>query len=519
MKKSYRTLINVLSSVGVLAVNVVISFWLSPFIINNIGVEANGFVSLAANFITYASLIVTALNGMAARFITIEYAKKDYKKANLYYNSVFWGNLIIVGIMFIPSVILIAYFELFFDVPTNILLDVKILFAIVFLSFYISTAAPNYDVGCFASNRLDRQYLPDMLTQLLRAIIIIGMFTILLPHVWYVSLASLIVNIIMLLVNRNNTHKLTPELKISLKKGSIICSKDSIKVLVGSGMWSSISSMGNILLSGLDLLVCNLLLGATAMGILSVSKILANYLQQLSSSLTRAFTPELTLDYAAGNKTGLYRNLDRSMKLTACLMTIATAGMLTFGERFFSLWVPSQDAKLLAILSGLSFLGYFFTSGTQILYNVFTVTNHVKESAIAQILSGIASITLTVVLVKYFNIGIYAVAFVSTICNFIRNMTFTLPMTAKWLGLKKTVFYPMTLRTLISTLSICFLSIIVQNLFIINNWLVFVIEAVFVAIIGLGINLIIMLSKEDRLFVLEKIKAKLCHGSHHLKNK
>ena len=85
-----KTMINVICSLFVLATNVLISFFLSPFIVKNIGVEANGFVTLANNFVTYAQLIVSALNSMAARFIAIAYVKKDYKKANLYYNSVFW---------------------------------------------------------------------------------------------------------------------------------------------------------------------------------------------------------------------------------------------------------------------------------------------------------------------------------------------------------------------------------------------------------------------------------------------
>ncbi len=73
--------------------------------------EANGFVTLANNFVTYANLIVTALNSMAARFITVEYVKKNYKKANLYYNSVFWGNLIVVAVFIITGDIFYCSFR------------------------------------------------------------------------------------------------------------------------------------------------------------------------------------------------------------------------------------------------------------------------------------------------------------------------------------------------------------------------------------------------------------------------
>ena len=108
MGKNMKTIINVVCSLMVLGTNVLVSFFLSPYIVKNIGVEANGFVTLANNFVTYAQLIVTALNSMAARFIAIAYVKKQYKKANLYYNSVFWGNLIIVAVLIIPAIFCIV---------------------------------------------------------------------------------------------------------------------------------------------------------------------------------------------------------------------------------------------------------------------------------------------------------------------------------------------------------------------------------------------------------------------------
>lgn len=506
MAKNRKTIINLASSVVVLIINIAINLWLSPFIIKNIGVEANGFISMANSFVTYANLIVTALNGMASRFITIEYAKGNYEKANVYYNSVFWGNLIICAVLIIPSIILIVFFEVFFDVPPDILLDVKILFSFVFFGFFLQTGAPNYEAGCYVSNRLDRTYIPQAILTVFRSAIIIGLFVIFAPHVWYVGLASFFVTTSMLIINKLNTKKLTPELKVTLKPGNVICSKSAIKDLVGSGIWNSISNMGNILLSGLDLVVCNALLGATAMGVLSVSKIFIIYMQQLSASFTQSFAPELTIDFALGNKENLKSNLNRSMKITGCILSIATAGMIVFGKSFFELWVPTQDANILSKLAILSFLGYIFTSGTQILYNVFQVTNHVKENSIAMIISGVVSILITILLVKFTNLGLYAIAGTSTICNFIRNMFFTLPATAKYLGYKWNSFYHMCLRTFISTLVVGLISFGVIQLIHISSWKIFIIDVVIVCVIGLLINIMIMLSKSDREYLFSKIK-------------
>ena len=67
-----QTGINFIAQVMAFAINLCVSFFLTPFIIENIGAEANGFVGLANNFMEYAQLFTIAINSMAGRFITIK---------------------------------------------------------------------------------------------------------------------------------------------------------------------------------------------------------------------------------------------------------------------------------------------------------------------------------------------------------------------------------------------------------------------------------------------------------------
>lgn len=506
MSANKKTIINLICSMMVLATNIVINFWLSPYIVKNIGVEANGFVTLANNFVTYAQLIVTALNSMAARFIAISYVRKDYKKANLYYNSVFWGNLIIVAVLLIPAVYLIARLEHIVDIPQDIILDVKVLFGFVFLNFFITTGLPNWDCGTYVTNRLDRTYIPQMIASVVRCVFIILVFIILSPKVYYVGIAATMMTVIILTENWYNTHKLTPELKI-YKKPTF--SKSAVAELVGSGIWNAISSVGNILLSGLDLIICNLFLGATNMGILSLSKLIPNYMQQLSASIRNAFAPELTINYAKEDKDAVLHDINRAMKITSIILTIPIAVVVTLGDEFFALWVPSQDAKLLQTLSVLSILGYMFTSGTQILYNVFSTVNKVKTNAIAMVLSGMSSTVITLMVIKFTDLGIYAVAGVSTFCNLVRNMTFSLPMTAKYLGYKWNKFYPQVIMTIVSSIALLVVYHFVALILPGGSWAELIFSAGVLGLIGLIINGFIVLNKSERKFLIDKLDNKI----------
>lgn len=504
-----QSVVNLICSMSVLLVNLFISFWLSPFVIRTIGVEANGFISLAGNFITYASIIEMAMSSMASRFITIEYIKGNYQKANIYYNSVFWGRLMIILVLIGPAVYLVGRLEHFVNVPQNILTDVRLLFGIMFGNFFFSLCLPNWGVATFATNKLHRYYIPDAVLNLLRAVLLFGVLTLLIPKVYYIAAVSLVLSIVSVTIQWYNKKLLLPNLSLSLRRGKRIYSRHAIWELISSGVWNSISSVGNMLLSGMDLLVCNLFLGPTAMGIVALSKILPAQMQTLSASVRSAFTPSITINYAKGDMEVVYRDLRRAMKMTSFIMIIPIAGIVTFGDWFFSLWVPSQNAQLLQTLSVLGIVGYMFTSGTQILFSVFGVVNKVRPNSIAMVSSGVVSICTMYLLVKYTDLGIYIFAGVSMIVNLVRNMTFTLPVTARYLGFKWTRFYPQVGQTVLASIVLIIIGQILKPWLPSGSWISLILSVIAFCVVAIPVSLVILFNRGERKYLLEKAAHKL----------
>lgn len=513
MAKNYsnntRTAINIISSFGVTIFGLLISFFLSPYIVRTIGVEANGFVSLAGNFTAYATLVVMALNNMAGRYITIAYVRKDYKQANIYYNSVFWGNLLIVCVLLMPSAILIGNLERVISIPEHLQTDVKILFTLVFLAFFLRTGAPNWDCGPLVTNRLDRSYLPGVFTSLLRCGLILGMYWLLTPRVWYSSFVGLITTSISLGIAAYNTHVLTPELRIHFKKP--LCSSRAVWELVGSGIWSSIANAGNMLFSGLDLVICNLTLGPAAMGVLSLSKTIPAILVDFSESLRGAFGPELTILYAKGDKQEMIRIIRRNIKVTMVIISVLTGGIIIMSDCFYSLWLPTQNARLLQILTILAILRYITDSGITTLANVFPTTNTVRYNAMGLLISGGVSITATLLLVKFTDWDLYVIAGTSSVVTIIRSMVFLIPASSHFIGLKWYTFYPQVLQSVLSCAVIIVIGCVVRMIIHIDNWLLFFLACGITAVLGLGANMMIVLNKDERHYLINLLKRKIFH--------
>lgn len=87
-----RFIINITATVTAFVIGLCINFFLTPFIVENLGREAYGFIGLSNDFLTYFTLITIALNAMAGRFITIRYVEGRIEEANRYLSSVFFTD-------------------------------------------------------------------------------------------------------------------------------------------------------------------------------------------------------------------------------------------------------------------------------------------------------------------------------------------------------------------------------------------------------------------------------------------
>lgn len=512
MKNGNRTAINLACSFLVLGTSICINLFMSPYIVSKIGVEANGFITLANNFTTYLNLFILALNSMAARFISIEYNKQNYQKANLYYNSVFWGNLVLV-LIFAPIMFWgIFNLQKWIDIPPELVSDVKGLFALVLLNFFLATAAPNWECGVFTTNRLDRQYIPNVITSLLKCALLYISLTLIVPKVWYVGLVTFIVGTINLCVNGYNTHALTPRLKIGFRKGKRTWSIDAIKQLLSAGIWNSITSAGWMLLNGLDLLIANLFINSTAMGLISLSKILYTLMTEFSNSINRVFVPSMVIDYATGDSKNLVANVKKWVKISSVLMVTPLAGIMVLSDDFFRLWVPRQDYMLLSRLSMLACAGSIFLCGSQVLFQLFTVTNRLKAYSVSVLASGVIS-SLVVFGILRINsdetFGMYVIVGTSTVVAVIRNLLFLIPLAARSLDQKATVFYPVNLMCITNAVVCIAVSSFVRSFFTINNWIEFIFIACLIAITNFVLSSIILLNKNEKRELLEKITGKL----------
>lgn len=498
--RNKQLVINMSASFIAYGVSLFISFFLSPYIVRTIGVEANGFVSLANNFVNYASLITLALNSLAGRFITICIVKGDTKGANKYFSSVFYANLIIAFFLGIVGLLIIVFLEKLINIPGNLVSDVRLLFICLFLNCLVSVIGSVFSVATFARNKLYLESLRNIESNLARALIIVGLFAFSNPKVCYVGLGSLVSGIYVLICNLYYTKKLLPEIRIEKTSFDF----KAVLELTAAGIWNTINRLGTILLDGLDLLISNLFISTTAMGVLSLSKTVPSLITSLLNSVVGVFSPDFTILYAEGKKAELIKSIRQSMKIMGIIINTPIVVLIVCGKEFFELWQPTQDADLLQKLFLLTIGCLIFSGGINCLYGVFTVLNKIKANSLAVLIGGAVSVSITFILVKNTDLGIFAVAGVSTIVSIIRNLIFTAPYGACCLGMKWYSFYPDIFKPVLFTIVGSVLGMAVGSRIYADNWLIWFVKAALIGIVVLLIGIFIMLNNEERQIVKSK---------------
>lgn len=460
-------IISLAANIIAFAVNMGINFFLTPYIVSNVGSESYGFVSLANNFTSYAQILIVALNSMAGRFVTISYHQKKYTDMNKYFSSVVAGNAIMIGVLLIPAILCILFLERIINIPQGMILDIKLLFAFIFAAFFLTLINSAFATATFVANRKDIEARINIGSYVLKASVLVFAFSAWTPHVFYIGIANLINMGFILASNCVYTKKLIPEMVLRKK----YVDRAKTTELIRSGIWNSIGRLSGVLSEGMDLLITNIFISASSMGTLAIAKMLPGVISSMIGGAAGVFGPNYTIAYAKNDKNSLLRNIRKSIFILSMISNVCFVVLIAAGEAFFELWMPGEDANTLQQLSIITVAGLAVNGGLQCIFNIYTITNKIRANSIASIISSVINIAVVFILLNNTELGVFAVAGVSTVTTILRNMCFSVPYAARCINIKAWVFY----KPIVINLLVLFVSAImctfIKGFFLIDTWI------------------------------------------------
>lgn len=498
--KNKQLFINMLASFISFGVGTGIGLLLTPYIVKRLGAEAYGFVGLSNTLISYAGLVTVALNGMSGRFIALAYNKGQIAEANKYYSSVFYANAFMSAFITLAFVGCTIWLEYMINIPDEMLLDVKCLFALLALTNVISMMTGVYGTATYIKNRLDLSSVRTIISQVLRSVILLIAFGLFSAKIWYIGLSGIICTFYLFITNIYLAHKLTPDLRVNKRNFDWI----KIKELLTTGVWNLITKIGDLLANGVDLLFANIFIGPAAMGVFAVTKTVPAMVQALMANVSGVFGPILLQLYAKDDKDGIANEIQTSIRIQAIMSAVPLSILYVLGEEFYRLWLPTQNAHWLYILTIAATSSMALWQPLESLWNIFTITNKVKLASLAILLNN--GLTFLIAFIAMFvvespEIRLLILAGTKNVLKFILTSTFLPIVTARLIGVSGGTFYPIIIKYVSGFITICVIGLIIKQFVNINSWHSWIICSCVLGIICMVIYFFAVLKSTDRVLI------------------
>lgn len=412
--------------------NIIVGFFLTPFVIHSLGDRLYGFWILVGSFIGYYGLLDFGLSNAVSRHISRAIGAGDKEEVNDVFNT---GLALFVGaglIALLVTVIIAAFSGFFVDDSA----EVK-LFQTVILILGIH-AAIDLPIRVFhgvlhAQLRFVLASKIQIFSSVLRTILIIVALSSGCKIVG-LALVTLATNIISSSIYIIATFKLLPSLKV--EKNSI--KRVVVKKLGYYSFYVFVNKIGDQLRFYSDTIVISSFLGLAAAAHYNVATFMINNFNVLIGQVMGVLSPYFSQKEGASECEGMISSLFLSMKISICLATFIAFGFLFWGKPFILVWMGADyiDAYPCLVVLTLGMMVCLWNSPS---YALVLGTSKHKMTSMFSVSEGVVNLLLSIVLVKKF--GIVGVAIGTAIPIFIIS-AFVMPVyVCNTFGINKTVYF------------------------------------------------------------------------------
>jgi len=438
---------NIFANIIYFFVNVFIGIILVPYFVSTLGVATYGLIPLATSIIGYVAIVVQSLNTVVSRFLTVDLQKGDYVAANRTFNTALLVLTMII-ILMVPVLLAVAWFiPSFFNVPTGQESNATLLFLGVCAAFLIRSWAGNFTVQLFAYNRLDLQNLVNLANLLIQTGLIILLFKIFGPSLSIVGGAYFAGAVAASMISIILAQRVCPYLGVSIH----LFDPKRVKDISEMGWWVVINNIGALLFNSIDLIIVNLIFGASSAGKYAIVLQWVILLRGVAGMLSNNLTPTIFSYYARGETETMIQIVKSAMKLMGLAMALPIGLVCGFAPQILTIWVGLEYTTL-APLMVLVTIHLIINLTVMPLFSINVAYNKVRVPGVVTLIMGAGNIIFAVTLAYSTDWGYYSVALAGAIILTLKNALFTPWYATRILGTSMHTFIRPILSGVIATL-------------------------------------------------------------------
>lgn len=332
----------------------VVSLFTSRVILNVLGVEDYGTYNVVGGVVAMFSAISGALSAAISRFITFELGKEDKNRLAIVFSTsvnIQIGLSLIV--ILIGEIVGIWFLNNQMNIPSERLYAANWVLQCSLITFCVNLISIPYNACIIAHEKMDAFAYISIFEVLLK----LGICYLIMISPWdkLISYAVLLVCVSLII---RFTYGFYCHRHFAESHYRLVYERGLLKEMSGFAGWNFFTNGAYIFnTQGINILV-NIFFGVTVNAARGIASQVDHAIMHLVNSFTTALNPQITKNYAAGNREAMFSLVCQGAKFSYMLLFLMALPILVETEYILKLWlkiVPDHAATFvrLAIMASL----------------------------------------------------------------------------------------------------------------------------------------------------------------------
>jgi O-antigen/teichoic acid export membrane protein len=394
--------INAISNWVTIVVNIIVGFFLTPFVIKHLGKTGYGIWTLVGSFIGYYGLLNLGVGSAITRYVARYSSQRDDKSLNETASTAMTmfcctGALAVVVAFFVAGPL-----ASFFKVDPGHFVDFQRTVRLIGLATGIGFSSNVFGAIIRAHEKFVVANAANIAVTLARTALTVCLL-LSGAALLGVAAATLITELLNLVVNILLCRFLTPLVRIRFDFARL----SVFRMLITYGSITTVIVIADIMRINLDSFVIGKWVNLSAVGVYGIAATIIHYIVSLVTAGMGVLTPRFAALDGKGDHAQARRLLVKALSISSFLSFGGYMMAIIFGKQFILWWVGKDFDDAAAILWILSFSGAFAIAQSPAIGFMYALNKHYLY-AIATIIEAIANLTLSILLV--YRYGIVGVA-------------------------------------------------------------------------------------------------------------
>lgn len=391
---------NVMANWGGFAVTMVVSFFISPFVVHTLGNTAYGIWVLVASFTGYLGLLDFGMRPAIVKFVARFHELQDDDELSRVVSTVFTIFSIIAVVIVIASIVLSQIADRWFDIPDELTRDFRIIIILVGLNLALTFPFGIFNAILNGVQRFDLANLVNVSVFLVRSLFVV-IFLKAGGGLVALGTIALAASLAEFLIKARLCTRLLPGMRVNFR----LASRTTLRMIFSFSVYTFLIGIALRLQAQTDSIVISAFLTPALVTFFAIGNMLVEYLSHLVSNISTVATPLASALDARHDFERLRYLLISGTKYTLFVITPIGTAFLLLGKQFINLWMGTEYGEASGQVLTILMIGYFGHMSQYVAGSIFYGLGRVKPLSLLTLGAALLNLALSIILVKPYGIN------------------------------------------------------------------------------------------------------------------